>query len=213
MKKAITHWEEVQEAQRQKALMNGGTDDALNVLLALENKEWGDISAQQYALPPIGEMAIEDGTPPGTPPPVEGAIVPVEEDWRNASLDIETDEQRRDRLKKEKEDEAAWKLQLSLQTVKEPEEDEEYPYYFDEVMCQYYDPQSGLYYDPNTQEWYDPYQDEQVAPQKEEEHAPPPAQVKPKSLGTTVSHMRGVKDRQKMQMQASMGGHGHHAHR
>ena len=33
MKKAITHADEVQAAQRQKALENGGADEALNVLL------------------------------------------------------------------------------------------------------------------------------------------------------------------------------------
>jgi len=40
----------VQEKQRQKALRNGNEDEALNVLLALENK-----GTSQFALPPIDE--------------------------------------------------------------------------------------------------------------------------------------------------------------
>ena len=65
-------------------------------------------------------------------------------------------------------------------------------------MKQYYDPDTGLYYDPNAQEWYDPYADEQVGKEDpDQEREAPPPRMKPKSLGTTIAHTRGVKDKQK----------------
>lgn len=181
------------------------------MLLAIENK-----GTSQFALPPIDEsggMAIEDGTPPGTPPAEggnggDGAIVPAEEDWRNQGLDLFVDLDE-DKAKKEDEEKARMAEETRLRKLQEEEDEKEYPYYFDEVMAQYYDPDSGLYYDPNAQEWYDPYEDDTVKPKEEGGDEAPPPRMKPKSLGTTVAHMRGVKDKQKGSLMTAKGSHGH----
>jgi hypothetical protein len=194
----------------------------LNVLLAIENKGATGPGTNQFALPPIeeqGGFALEDGTPPGTPPGDEqvggsssstaGAMV-AQDDWRSTNMWDDDEDTKQKKL--EAEAHARAMEEAKLNTLKH-DEDEEYPYYYDEVMQQYYDPDSGLYYDPNAQEWYDPYEDEQAKPEAEEGATAPPPKMKPKSLGTTVGHMRGVKDRQKANLSMAKGSHGHHAER